>query len=65
MKIIATVTSTAPVVYAGGDADRQSVIIDLGDDIPQLLKSYLKNIENENGKYETVSFSILSESTSD
>jgi hypothetical protein len=63
MKIVATVTNTAHVVHAGGDVDRTSVVIDLGDNLPQLLKSYLKNAESNDGKYETISFSILSEKT--
>lgn len=66
MKLIATVTDCADLINAGGGVEARSVIIDLGEDLPPLLKRYLETrkwaAEGPNRyTYESLSFSVLEE----
>ena len=66
MKIVATVTDVGSVVFAGGNPESKSAIIDIGDNLPKIVREYLresaksKEIENYHC-YKTLSFSLLEE----
>ena len=66
MKVIATVTNVSGVVYAGAGIDTKSVIIELSEPLPPLLKQYLEivkwDIEHDRPIYDYLSFSLLDES---
>ena len=60
MKLVVTVSDAVHVANVGGELDRVSAIIDLGDNIPPILKEYM---QKPKPCYLSVSFSILDEST--
>ena len=66
MKLVATVTNCEHRAGAGGDIERRSAVIDIGDDLPSIVLKYLahKKWVEENPtrfNYETLTFSILEE----
>jgi len=66
MKIVATVTNCASVVYCGGHAEARSAIIDIPDSLlPSLVLQYMANkkraMEKNYCSYEDLSFSIFQE----
>jgi hypothetical protein len=57
MKLVVTVSDAAHLVNAGGELERTSAIIDIGNDLPLILKQYMGCKPH----YLSVSFSILDE----
>lgn len=58
MKIAAMICDYSPVVHVGGDAHRQTVIIDIPNEtLPQRLQKLLR-VKNP---YETLNFSLVIE----
>ena len=68
MKIVATVTDCGAAANIGGGIESRSAVIDLGENIPEILKTYLASRkwakEGENRyTYKDLSFSILDDET--
>jgi len=66
MKIVATLTNVGGVVHVGAGIDTKSVIIEIPEPLPPLLKRYLESvewgIEHDKPIYDYLSFSLLEES---
>jgi len=57
IRIVVTITDAAQVVYACGETEKKSGIIEIPDEnIPEILKRYLLN-----GQYQSLNFSLLDE----
>ena len=65
MKIVATLTDSAMAYHLGGNVEKWSSIIDLGDNVPSIVYRYLQAEaevkEGEPSHYMTLSFSLLIE----